>query len=64
MKQPTRQSMAMQKQHSEYVVIVHPKHGEKKTLSWVAEALVKKGWKKKEVKATKTGEKTDGKADN
>ncbi|WP_153303665.1 hypothetical protein [Prosthecochloris sp. ZM] len=56
--------MAMQKQHSEYVVIVHPKHGEKKTLSWVAEALVKKGWKKKEVKATKTGEKTDGKADN
>ena len=35
----------MPKQRSEqYVTIVHPKHGEKKTLDWVAESLVKKGW--------------------
>lgn len=39
----------MPKQQSEkYVIIVHPKHGERKTLDWVAESLLKKGWKLKE----------------
>lgn len=39
----------MPKQQSEkYVIIVHPKHGERKTLDWVAESLLKKGWELKE----------------
>lgn len=39
----------MPKQRSEqYVTIVHPQHGERKTLDWVAESLLKKGWTLKE----------------
>ncbi len=60
--------MEMEKQRSEeYVTLEHPKHGERKTLSWVAPSLLKKGWKEKKGKptATQTKEKrSDGKANN
>lgn len=46
----------MPKQHSDkYVVITHPMYGEQKTLDWVAESLLRKGWKlKDEQKKTET----------
>lgn len=53
----------MQEQQSEkYVVIEHPRHGEKRTLNWVAEALLKKGWVLVEEKRKTTikKEKSDG----